>query len=59
MNPTTETNRLGLSKADYVGSKSTLCVGCGHDSITAHIITAFYQSSINPYHVAKLSGIGC
>lgn len=53
------TNRLGLSKADYVGSKSTLCVGCGHDSITNHIITAFYQSSIDPYKVTKLSGIGC
>lgn len=54
-----ETNRIGLSKTDYVGSKSTLCVGCGHDSITSHIISAFYQSSVNPYRVAKLSGIGC
>jgi 2-oxoglutarate ferredoxin oxidoreductase subunit beta len=54
-----DTNRLGLSKTDYVGSKSTLCVGCGHDSITNHIITSFFQSSVNPYHVAKLSGIGC
>lgn len=52
-------NRIGLSKVDYQGSKSTLCVGCGHDSITGHIITAFHQSSVNPYHVAKLSGIGC
>ena len=54
-----ETNRLGLGKTEYLGSKSTLCVGCGHDSITGHIITALYQSSINPYHVTKLSGIGC
>ena len=54
-----EVNRLGLSKADYTGSKSTLCVGCGHDSITNHIITAFYQSAVNPYKVSKLSGIGC
>jgi 2-oxoglutarate ferredoxin oxidoreductase subunit beta len=54
-----ETNRLGLTKADYAGSKSTLCTGCGHDSITNHIITAFYQSSVNPFHVTKLSGIGC
>lgn len=52
-------NRLGLSKSDYIGAKSTLCVGCGHDSITSHIISAFYQSSIDPYDVAKLSGIGC
>ncbi len=54
-----EVNRLGLSKADYVGAKSTLCMGCGHDTITSHIITAFYQSGIDPYDVAKLSGIGC
>ena len=54
-----EVNRLGMSKSDYVGSKSTLCTGCGHDSITNHIITAFYQSSIDPYTVTKLSGIGC
>ena len=52
-------NRVGLEKTDYVGSKSTLCTGCGHDSITAHIISALYQSSIDPYTVAKLSGIGC
>ncbi len=54
-----EVNLLGLSKTDYVGSKSTLCTGCGHDSITNHIITACYQSSIDAYKVAKLSGIGC
>jgi 2-oxoglutarate ferredoxin oxidoreductase subunit beta len=54
-----ETNRLGLSKTDYMGAKSTLCTGCGHDSITGHIITAFYQSSVDPYDVTKLSGIGC
>lgn len=52
-------NKLGLSKSDYMGGKSTLCTGCGHDSITSHIITAFYQSGIDPYRVAKLSGIGC
>ncbi len=58
-NPQPTTNKLGLTKTDYVGSKSTLCTGCGHDSITGHIITAFYQSSIDPLKVAKLSGIGC
>src|ERR1035437_117563 len=56
---TPNTNRLGMTKAEYQGSKSTLCTGCGHDSITGHIITALYQSSINPYHITKLSGIGC
>ena len=54
-----DTNRIGLSKTDYTGGKSTLCTGCGHDSITNHIITAYYQSSVDPYQVAKLSGIGC
>ena len=54
-----ETNKLGLTKADYQGGKSTLCVGCGHDSITGHIITAFHQAGIDPYRVTKLSGIGC
>jgi 2-oxoglutarate ferredoxin oxidoreductase subunit beta len=54
-----EVNRLGLTKNDYVGGKSTLCLGCGHDSITNNIITAFYQSSVDPYQVTKLSGIGC
>lgn len=56
---TPEVNLLGLTKNDYVGGKSTLCTGCGHDSITGHIITAYFQSSVNPYHVSKLSGIGC
>lgn len=52
-------NKIGLGKTDYTGGKSTLCTGCGHDSLTNHIISAFFQSSINPYHVAKMSGIGC
>lgn len=54
-----DANRLGFTKADYVGGKSTLCTGCGHDTITNHIIQAFYHSSIHPYRVAKMSGIGC
>lgn len=58
-NSPTDKNRIGLAKADYIGSKSTLCVGCGHDSITNHIITAFHQSSVDPFEVTKLSGIGC
>ena len=53
------TNALGLSKSDYQGLKSTLCVGCGHDSITNHLITAIFQSNIPPTSIAKLSGIGC
>lgn len=52
-------NALSLSRQDYIGGKSTLCSGCGHDSITNTLITALYQSSVNPYKVAKMSGIGC
>lgn len=54
-----ELNRLGFSKAVYDGAKSTLCTGCGHDNVTQHIISACYQSSVDPYLVAKMSGIGC
>ncbi len=52
-------NRLGLSRGEYSGGKSTLCTGCGHDSISNHIVSAFFQSGIDPYDVAKMSGIGC
>ena len=57
--PKLPTNALGLTHRDYEGSVSTLCAGCGHDSITAAIIQAFYELSIPPHKVAKLSGIGC
>lgn len=52
-------NAIGLEKSDYRGAKSTLCTGCGHDSVTNHLVTALFQSGLNPYKVAKLSGIGC
>ena len=52
-------NEIGLTRRDYEGTVSTLCAGCGHDSITAAIIQAFWELSIPPYKVAKLSGIGC
>lgn len=52
-------NRIGLSKDQYTGSPSTLCVGCGHDSVTSHLINALYRSNIDPYKIAKMSGIGC
>src|SRR5436305_13177664 len=52
-------NRLGLKAADYSGGKSTLCAGCGHDAISNQIIRAFYEMSVKPESVAKLSGIGC
>ncbi|HRJ78232.1 MAG TPA: 2-oxoacid:ferredoxin oxidoreductase subunit beta, partial [Planctomycetota bacterium] len=54
-----QVNRIGLAKKDYGGLKSTLCIGCGHDLITARIIDACYNLGIRPEQVAKLSGIGC
>ncbi len=59
MSETATTNRLGLSKAEYDGSKSTLCPGCGHNAITAAIIQSAYEMGLEPHRVAKLSGIGC
>jgi len=52
-------NAIGLTRRDYEGSMSTLCAGCGHDSITAAIIRAFFELDIPPHRVGKLSGIGC
>ncbi len=52
-------NALGFTHRDYEGKVSTLCAGCGHDSISAALIHAFYELSIEPHRVAKLSGIGC
>ncbi len=52
-------NNLGYTKKDYEGAISTLCAGCGHDSISNAIIQACFESSIAPHEVAKMSGIGC
>jgi 2-oxoglutarate ferredoxin oxidoreductase subunit beta len=52
-------NALGYTHRDYEGSVSTLCAGCGHDSISSAIIQAFFELDIPPHRVAKLSGIGC
>jgi 2-oxoglutarate ferredoxin oxidoreductase subunit beta len=57
--PSLAPNKLGLTVRDYEGSMSTLCAGCGHDSITAAIVRAFYELDTPPHMVAKLSGIGC
>jgi 2-oxoglutarate/2-oxoacid ferredoxin oxidoreductase subunit beta len=53
------TNAIGLTRADYRGERSTLCPGCGHNTISAQIIMACYEMSIPPEKVAKFSGIGC
>ena len=52
-------NDLGFTRRDYEGSISTLCAGCGHDSISAAIIHACYELALPPHRIAKLSGIGC
>ena len=57
--PALERNDAGFTRRDYEGAISTLCAGCGHDSISAAIIHACYELNIEPHRVAKLSGIGC
>ncbi|MHB1799535.1 MAG: 2-oxoacid:ferredoxin oxidoreductase subunit beta [Vulcanimicrobiaceae bacterium] len=57
--PTLACNAIGFTRRDYEGKVSTLCAGCGHDSISAAIIQACWELDIEPHRVAKLSGIGC
>ena len=57
--PTLQTNRVGYTRRDYEGKISTLCAGCGHDSVSAAIVQACWELDIEPHRVAKLSGIGC
>ncbi len=59
IHPHLRPNKLGLTPRDYEGSPSTLCAGCGHDSVTAAIVRAFYELETPPHMIAKLSGIGC
>lgn len=54
-----EPNGLGLTIRDYEGGLSTLCAGCGHDSVTAALVRAFYELDLPPHRAAKISGIGC
>jgi 2-oxoglutarate/2-oxoacid ferredoxin oxidoreductase subunit beta len=57
--PALQRNAVGLTRRDYEGAMSTLCAGCGHDSVTGAIVQAFWELEIPPHRVAKLSGIGC
>ena len=57
--PSLPTNSLGMNRRQYEGSMSTLCAGCGHDSITAAVIEACWGLSMQPEQLVKLSGIGC
>jgi 2-oxoglutarate/2-oxoacid ferredoxin oxidoreductase subunit beta len=58
-NPRLKTNNLGLTREDYKGGASTLCPGCGHDSISNQIISMSYDLGLEQHNVIKLSGIGC
>src|SRR2546421_3919562 len=57
--PSLQSNALGLTRRDYEGAMSTLCAGCGHDSVTAAIVQAFFELDLPPHGAAKMSGIGC
>ena len=57
--PDSKLNELGFSEQDYEGALSTLCAGCGHDSISSAIIKSYFEMNIEPHKVAKISGIGC
>ncbi len=59
IHPRLEKNALGLTRRDYEGRMSTLCAGCGHDSVTAALIEAVWELGVPPHRAAKLSGIGC
>ncbi|MCW5882275.1 MAG: 2-oxoacid:ferredoxin oxidoreductase subunit beta [Anaerolineae bacterium] len=58
-NGKTNVNALGLEKTAYKGGPSTLCAGCGHDSISSRIIDAAYELGLPQQRIIKLSGIGC
>src|SRR5512132_2209620 len=57
--PSLPINALGLTKREYEGAMSTLCAGCGHDSVTAALIQALWELDVPPHRAAKMSGIGC
>ncbi len=52
-------NRIGLDMLPYKGSRTTLCAGCGHNAISERVIDVFYELGVEPWRVAKFSGIGC
>ena len=52
-------NEIGLERSDYTGQPTTLCKGCGHNSISNQIVAVAYELSIEPWNVIKMSGIGC
>ena len=57
--PAPKTNHIGLTVIEYKGGKTTLCAGCGHNAISERVIECFYELGVQPWNVAKFSGIGC
>ncbi len=57
--PPRKVNRIGLEVLNYKGAKSTLCAGCGHNSISERIVECCFELGVEPWRVVKLSGIGC
>jgi 2-oxoglutarate/2-oxoacid ferredoxin oxidoreductase subunit beta len=57
--PPRKVNRIGLEVLNYRGGKTTLCAGCGHNAISERLIECFYELGVEPWRVAKFSGIGC
>src|SRR5436309_12442852 len=57
--PPKKTNRIGLEVLSYKGGRTTLCSGCGHNSISERIVECFYELGVEPYKVAEFAGIGC
>ena len=57
--PPKKLNRIGLEVLNYRGARTTLCAGCGHNSVTERLIECFFEMGVPPWQVAKFSGIGC
>ncbi len=57
--PPKKVNHIGLEVLPYKGAKTTLCAGCGHNSISERVIECFYEMGVEPWRVGKFSGIGC
>src|SRR5258706_2501663 len=57
--PPKKLNRIGLDVLPYKGGKTTLCAGCGHNSISERIVEVFFELGVEPWNVMKFSGIGC
>jgi 2-oxoglutarate ferredoxin oxidoreductase subunit beta len=57
--PAKKVNHIGLEVINYKGAKTTLCAGCGHNSISERVIECFYEMGVEPWRVGKFSGIGC